>query len=270
MSKEKLIDPFFPLKVEKVQAVESGVLIPRQAIFNANTGNLVSVVSNRYKIVQNDVLVNTFEKYLNDTDVKFSRTGAGCNLTGSRFWANYRFPDIKTNVGEYETEYGSMTDDIELMCDLWNGYGDGISKGMSIGGLRKICLNGLMTKEKLYEWRDSHVGSEEDLLDIFIVNFEMAKEIFYNDLANSWEELTKLDFDKVQAAVVLRSLELGKMYSKKIGYIYQQKLKNDELKTMWDFYNMVTWFTTHVMENRNRRRAIDASIQTSQQLMGSE
>ena len=267
MAREKIIDPFFPLRVEEVKTIDSGLIVPRQAIINADTDQVISVVSNRYKIVQNDVLVKDFEKYLSDTDTKFIRTGAGCNRTGSSFWANYRFPEIKTSVGEYKTPYGKLDDDIELALDVWNSYDGSSGFGMSIGGLRKVCLNGLVVKEKLFRLSENHL-EQEDMINAFVINVETAKNIFINNLAKSWEELTHVNFDKVQAATVLRSLELGKLYANKIGYIYNQQLKSGELKTMWDFYNMVTWFTTHVMEQRSRRRAVSTSIAASQQLMG--
>lgn len=278
MAKDKIIDPFFPLKVEEVKTVESGLIVPRRAIINADTGKVVSVVSNRYNIVQNKVLVEKFEDYLEETDVKFIRTGAGCNMTGSTFWANYRFPDIKTNVGEYTTKYHSanwdggayvgktLNDDIELLTDVWNSYNGSSGFGMMIGGFRKVCLNGLMAKEKLFRISEGHVG-EEDMINSFVINFETAKNIFINNLAKSWEQLTTLDFDKVQAATVLRSLELGKLYAKKMGYVYNQELNAGKLKTMWDFYNMITWFTTHVMEQRSRHRAVQTSMKAAHELM---
>ena len=267
MAQQKIIDPFFPLKVEDIKTIESGLIVPRRAIINANTDQLVSVVSSRYEIVQNKVLVEEFEKYLNDTDTKFIRTGAGCNRTGSSFWAHYRFPEVKCNVGEYHTQYDNLSDDIELAVDVWNSYDGSSGFGMMIGGFRKVCLNGLVVKEKLFRISENHVG-EEDMINSFVLNVETAKNLFLSNLAGSWEQLTHTNFDKVQAATLLRSLELGKLYSKKIGYIYQQQLKNNELKTMWDFYNMVTWFTTHVMEQRSRKRAQLTSIAASKQLMG--
>lgn len=267
MNNNQPINPFFPLKVEEVKTVESNKIVPRQAIINADTGDLVSVVSNRYNIVENEDLVNRFEKYLKDTDVNFVRTGEGVNGTGSRFWANYKFPEIKTNVGEYKTAFGTLSDDIELTIDIWNSYNGVSGVGEGVGGLRKVCLNGLIAKEKLFKLNERHTGID-DLIESFCLNFETAKTIFLDNLAPSWNDLKSANFEKTRAAVVLKNLELGKMYAKKMGYIYQQHLKGDQLKTMWDFYNMITWFTSHVMEQRSRRRAYDTCINASQQLLG--
>ena len=271
MSNQIISNPFFDLRVEDVQAVESRRIIPRKAIYNAETDELVSVVSKDYKIIENKELVDAFEKYLVDSDVKFIRTGCGTNRTGSKFWANYRFPEIKTNVGDYMPLYGTkpINDDIELMMDILNSYDTSSGYGTDIGGLRKVCLNGLKVKEQLYKSSSIHAG-DIDYLNEFVLNFETAKNVFINDLAKSWEELTTMDFDKVRAATVLRALDLGKTYANKLGYYYNQQLNNDHLKTMWDFYNMITWFTTHVVEERSRQRARNISLAASQMLIGSD
>jgi hypothetical protein len=262
-------DPFFDIKIEDVKTTESGLLVPRKAILDAKTDQVISVVSNRYKIIPNRELVNQFETYLAESDINFKRTGAGCNLTGSKMWANYRFPDIKADLGEYDRGYGKIHEDIELTMDLWGGYAPGTSTGFMIGGLALACMNGLMTKEAFYKWSESHVGSElDDLLNSFVLAFDTAKTVFQEKLVGSWQELMTVDFDKIQAANVLRSMELSKMYRDKMGCLYQQNLKEENLKTMWDFYQMVTWFTTHCMENRNRHLAMKLNAGVSEQLMG--
>ena len=262
-------DPFFDIKVEDVKTVESGLIVPRKAILDTR-GNVISVVSKRFKIIPNRELVAKFEEHLKSSDIAFKRTGAGCNLTGSKMWANYRFPEIKTNLGEYDRGYGKINEDVELTMDLWGGYAPGTSTGFMLGGLALACLNGLMTKEKFFRWSETHSSKLEldDLLDSFVLGFDTAKKIFNEKLVGSWKELMTLDFNKVQAANILKSMDLSTRYKTKMGYLYHQKLKADEMKTMWDFYQMVTWFTTHCMENRNRHLAMSLSAKVSQQLIG--
>jgi len=262
-------NPFFDIKIEDVKTVESGLIVPRKAILDAKKNTIISVVSDRYRIIPNRELVQKFETYLLESDINFKRTGTGCNLTGSKMWANYRFPDIKADLGEYDRGYGPIHEDVELTMDLWGGYAPGTSTGFMIGGLALACLNGMMTKEAFYKWSESHAGSEfDELLNSFVLAFDTAKTIFMEKLVGSWKELMTLDFDKIQAANVIRSMDLSKRYRDKIGYLYQQNLKEEKLKTMWDFYQMVTWFTTHTIENRNRRLAMSLSAKVSEQLMG--
>lgn len=262
-------NPFFDIKVEDVKTVNSGLIVPRRAILDAKTDQVISVVSNRYNIIPNKELVDRFEKYLESSDINFRRTGAGCNLTGSKLWANYRFPDIKADLGEYDRGFGTIHEDIELTMDLRGGYSPGTATGFNIGGLALACMNGLMTKEVFFRWSESHVGSEiDDLENSFILAFDTAKTIFQEKLVGSWKELMSVDFDKIQAANVLKSMELSQIYRNKMGYLYQQNLREKNLNTMWDFYQMVTWFTTHCMESRNRTLAMKLSTRVSEQLMG--
>lgn len=262
----RTINPFFSIKVEDVKTVESGTLVPRIAIINAETDKVVSVMSKKYQIIQNRTLVQDFEDQLKNDNVKFVRTGAGCNVTGSNFWANYHFPEIKTNVGEYETNFGKVNDDITLTLDLWNSYNGSQGVGFLVGGLRKVCMNGLWRKEVLYRFNEIHMGDKE-FIETLYLQFDSAKQVFLTNMAKSWEELVNTDFNREAAANIAKAMLLGKYYQKIFDHLLKQAEVEKKLNTMWDFYNIVTWMTTHVMENRNRQLARQTAIQTADSLL---
>lgn len=265
--KREVLNPFFDIKIEDVKTVESGRIVPRHAIINKDNNRLVAVVSDRYQIVCNRDLVKTFEDHLKDTDVKFLRTGAGCNTTGSQFWANYRFPDIKTTMGKHPTL--KCDDTVELMLDLLNGYGHG-SYGFDQGAFRLICLNGARSKQIFYQVRESHADKKaaEEMVEFMIAAFQTAVDLFKKNLVPSFKALLGTDFNKEIALTVMKALDLGKLYQDKLSMVYAQQEQAKRLRNMWEFYNMITWFATHVIENRNRTLAAQVTRIAEQQLFG--
>jgi hypothetical protein len=263
--KHQAVNPFFDIRIEDVKTVDSNRLVPRRAIINKDNDKLVAVVSDRYHIINNKALVTTFEEYLKDTDVKFIRTGAGCNRTGSQFWANYRFPGIKATFGNHPTLH--VPDTTELMLDLLNGYGH-TSYGFSLGGFRLICLNGARRKEIFYQVKESHASRDaaEEMVEFMTASFQTAVDLFKNELVPSWKALTQTDFNQEIAVNVMQKLDLSKMYQEKLNLIYLQQTQAKRLTSMWEFYNMITWFATHVVENRNRALATQITKIASEQI----
>lgn len=263
---EVISNPFFPIKVEEIKTVDSGILVPRKAIFNADTGKVISVTGLDYQVVENGRWVEQFEDYLKDSDVKFIRSNAMTNRTGSQFSARYRFPDIRANFGERQTNFGTVPDDVELAINLWNSYDGSSTAGFDVGGFRLICLNGLRVFEQLYKWSRKHMG-EEEIVNQMLISFDTVKKLFIEKLVPSWQAMRDADFDNTIAFNLVQKLELSKLYRKKLGLMWYQKKQLNQLNTMWDFYNLITAFTTHYVEGRNMKLAQQIGANASRQLM---
>lgn len=264
--KKHALNPFFDIRVENIKTVDSGMIVPRRAIISKDTEKVIGVVSDRYQIVRNRDLVKSLEDYLTESDTKFIRTGAGCNLTGSQFWANYRFPDIKATFGNHPKF--KVPDTVELMLDLLNGYGGGRSYGFSLGGFRLICLNGARAKQIFYQAKEVHSNKEaaHQLNEFMIASVSTAVKIFKEQLVPSWDKLKSDKFDKAIAVNVLQALELGKLYQVKLDLVLKQQEEAKRLTNMWEFYNVISWFATHVVENRNRALATQITKVASEKI----
>jgi|GEM_PF-5694522 len=253
----------FPIKVERLETELTKQQTTRFAVMNADTNKVISIMSTDYKPVDNKTLIAGFEKYLKESDVKFTRLDAYTENNDKLFYAKYKFPEVEADLGMHDGPFGEVPDKVQLMMEVWNSYDGSTKFGAGLGGYRLVCLNGLRTEEELHVFNVKHVGdtSTEQVMDLITLNFATVKDIFLNH-AKSWEQLTQTDFNKAAAAKLLRTLELSKMYAKQFGRLYKKELQ-DGIKTMWDFYNVVTWFTSHVVETRNRRLAQKISSQAS-------
>ena len=67
------MNPFYKVREEEIKTAEGGILVPRKAIVNEETNKVVSVVGENYHLVTNQELINNFEDYLKESDVKFTR-----------------------------------------------------------------------------------------------------------------------------------------------------------------------------------------------------
>jgi len=250
-NQETTTNPFYSIRTEDIQTIEGKKRVARQAVINADTDEIISVVSDKYEVVSNKAVVDTLEKYLKETDVKFKRVSEKLNRTGSRFTARYILPEYSIECGTHETSYGEVPDNIQLGIDLHNSYDGSSTWGFSIFGYRLVCLNGLRVPEEMHSFKTRHFVEESEMVDNLILSIQTAISIFQNDVKKSFDSIKKMDFEKAKAAELFKALELGKLYAKKLGKLYKDELKAKNLKTMWDFYQMVTWFSSHVVENRN-------------------
>jgi len=261
---------FFPVREETLKTVDSGKIVNKKAIINSETNKVVSVVSDNYKLVSNLEITEWFENYLKETDVPFRRIGIYGNESGSKFWAKYRFPETISEIGPPRvTPFGKkVPDKVEMMATLQNSYDGSLAHGFDIGGYRLVCLNGLMVPmDNIHVWRQKHTINFSDVVDTIAINFQTMKDHF-EAVSKEWKALTQQEFNAKKTLTVLRALELSKMYQSWLAETYKDYRRNQKLNTMWDVYNMVTWFATHVVEQRNRILAKQINTTAFQNLVG--
>jgi len=237
----------FDIRVEEIKTVESDLIVPRLAIIRKDTNKVLGVVSDRYQLVHNKTLVEKFEEYLKDTDTRFRRLFVGSTARGNKFYAKYLFPDISVDFGMTQTAYGEVPDNVVMMMEVFNSYDGNTSYGFDFGGYRLVCLNGLRVYDSLVRFKGLHVGKDVEIEDLQILSFETIKELFIKK-ATSWKKMKETDFDAALAGKITQALELTSYYEKKFNEVLERQ---QQLKTMWDFYNVITWFTTHLVERRN-------------------
>jgi len=266
-------NPFFSIEEENIKTAAGHLIERRKAVINADNGNnVISVVSKNYEIVPNQKLITDLELYLKKSDIKFQRLSAKQHgKYQQRFSAKYKFPEVKSNFGERKTKYGIIPDDVQMMLIVNNSYDGSKRVGFEIGGYRLICLNGMRVYDSLFRFDSVHTSRKiAELEETKGLSIQTAVRLFKNEMSKSWEELANCDFDQQKAVLILEALEMGKRYKAALAGEYDLRIKNKTLKTMWDFYNMITWFSTHIVENRNQYLAQQISSNAYQMLINQE
>lgn len=256
------INPFDSVHEEPMKTTENGILVPRKAIVHTDSNHVLSIMGEGYQLIRNSELVESFERYLNDSDIRFRKLGMRTMNGGRQFYRRYSFPDIKVSFGEIETNHGKLSDDVEMMAELHNSYDGSLQHGFNFGGFRLVCLNGMRAYEKLYNWKSRHLKiNEQEAVDALLISFDTVREMFQSEIVASWKAMKEADYDKSIAANFVKKLELSELYRRKLGKLWSEKKKLGALNTMWDFLNLITYFTTHYVDQRNY--ALSRRIATS-------
>jgi len=253
----KELDVLEDVRTEVLISEVDGKPTNRMAVVGADSNHIYSVVSDRYNLVSNKKLIESFEKYLKDSDVKYQRVKVDTfGKKKQRISVRYNFPEISASFGTTGAIFdsGVTEDKVMMSIEIQNSYDGSCKVAIYIGGFRLVCANGLRSYDNAYKFAAMHSNSEVENIDnLLIVNFETAKEIFLNGLCKTWQEFQNTKFDKKAAGLIFRSLELNKRYKKILASMWLEE--KEKLQTMWDFYNVITWFTTHYVSHRNKNLA---------------
>lgn len=265
-------NPYFEIREESIKTVDKNIIVPRKALINDETNEVVAVVGENYNLIKNADIIKELEEYLNDSGIKFTRlTDFVSGQKGQKFTAKYKFPKIEANFGTHKTPYGNnIPDNVQLMLEVHNAYGQG-SWGFDLGGYQLKCFNGLRVFEKMFQFRSMHTGANDitEYSNQLLISFAAAKELFETKLVKSWKALTEIDFEKIKVATVVKTLNLSASYQKTLDAVFEEKLKHGNMKTMWHAYSMFTWFTTHIVEQRNLELARSISARSLELLSAS-
>ena len=112
---------------------------------------LLGMAKDSYSVVNNDELVQTAREAFtnlkaNDYDEKLF-----CTLGGSRFYGEYTFRDRTLDIPK-------VGDTIGLRLTLNNSYDRSCKVGFSMGFVRLICTNGMVTNSRDYDFNQLHSG----------------------------------------------------------------------------------------------------------------
>ena len=260
----------YPLRFEAITSQESGILVPRKAVINATTDKVVGVVGEKYQLIPNRELVEKFEKYLDETDVQYTKLSL--ETTGrmnQKFRAKYKFPSIKFSNGDVTLKSRkTVVDDVQMMVELFNSYDGSGTWGLKLGGYRLVCLNGLRVMEEMFRLANFHTAqAAEEFETRMIVDFQACKNLFNNNLTKNWTAMKNADFDRLRAYEILKALDLNKRYDDALTELFKVRQQAKSLETMWDFYNMITWFATHVVDQKNMALANQISASAQREIL---
>lgn len=145
-------DAFFPVERKRLFTEDGTEVHDRKAITRADTGNVLGVVSNTYKVVTNEDAMTSFVKALESIDV---------DLEGAEPLVDYSHDGAKTMVQLVipsmvwdEPNGGGITAFRMLMKNSYDGSWKLEAFG---GGLRGACMNGQVFGSYMTRYASRHV-----------------------------------------------------------------------------------------------------------------
>jgi hypothetical protein len=154
----------------------SGIEVPKKKAIIHQSGEVISVVGENYKVVSNEEIFSSFcrgieESNIDAADAKVDVTQTD---TGSKAMVTFTMPNVSFKVSDDES------DTVMQICTL-NSF-DGTTRFISkAGGLRAKCLNGqilgnVVSSYSRYHTKSLDVDAAAGGIINMIVDFQNAKE----------------------------------------------------------------------------------------------
>lgn len=205
----------------------------RKAIINDDTNQVISIVSDRYELLEHKKVVDIF-----DNVDGITRNNIKLSDDGGIMFANYKLDGLDV----YEVAKG---DYVDFSIRAFNSYNFATGCGFEIIGNRLICTNGMTIPKSVARFSFKHMKNDGlSKLSETIFNSKMS----IPSMGNAWREWNKII----------------PYYDKKEGFVKQLNLTPDVEEdmlinfegghTLWDVYNVLTHYITHDMNNRGKNR----------------
>jgi len=202
-------------------------------IMREDTGEILSCMTDEYKLVTNKEIMDTALPILKKCGAK-PREVKVLN-EGKRTVYKFNMPEMKIPISK---------DDIctpEII--IKNSYDGSWELGIMSGAFRLICLNGAVIGIVLNKKRNRHSIHNQrldQLEEMIISTIESTKKVFESD------------FPLLKDTKV-RQTHIKQMIDKVPNHVMEpfvQHLIAEKPETYWDLFNAATWVNTHHM-NRN-------------------
>jgi len=248
----KNMNPFFEVTRCPLKTTFNGVEkeVARDALFSP-TGDLLGIVSPKYKLVKNQEVVNTFDEFFSGLNV--ASVTDKVNQTGGKWMREYILNDDK-----YVATVGKNKDTLKTKITIYNGYDGKTSVGMNFSAWRQICSNGMFGWKKLIGRKFSHFTN--DILGYL----GAAVDTGFNEMQtnfNTWEKWSEIPHTEKQFQGFIDDREyLSDKQKKEYKGLYLPIMnKYKESETLWGSYNVLTSIGTHYVSSRNKDVANDFS-----------
>lgn len=231
----KLWKFLFPVQEKQVYFEgEDGVavLAPEyKSIVREDNGKLISVMNDTYQLVPNAEIIKPLMEQLHNLDSKWIIDSSHSYVEDHRMRLQVTFPDLTFHDGR---------SDIALSLFLHNSYDGSEGVRMFWGAIRGICSNGMIFGKVLGKFYAKHTSG------IQLDNLAEQVHTTYDQIP-----VIKERIDILQNIGVSKTLhesvekQLGKTVAK---YLQEQPSPENQ----WILYNYLTWYVSHVVDQRMR------------------
>jgi len=235
--KNRMNDYIDNVKFKKLVTEDGTPINDRRAVVDLDTGNVLGVVSPRYKIVRNSELLKAVQPAIEDLklnpdpQISHARDGA---ITYFRF------------MGEKHQGEVRKGDIIRFGLEFFNSYDGSTPIGFHIIAMRLVCINGLVVPKSVRELhvRHSAGASAEGLRDNLVEFFPQVKNV-----VNLWKKWNGIEPTQTQLEEVMHGLFSNKHQE---AFLENFKSLKSGDRNLWGFYNVLTHYTSHTMKSRNK------------------
>ncbi len=203
-----------------------------QAIVREDTNELISIVSKSYKIVPNQVLIDSLMDDLMKLDTPYYIDPSHSFITNERMRMQVTFPEITMRDDE---------SDIALSLFLHNSYDQSEGVRLFWGAIRHICANGMVFGKVLSKFYHRHTKGFE------LRNIHQAVSRTYDSIPYIQQRIHQLD----QMPVTNETMQ---DIERKLGKRVHKAVQVHSNDSQWQLYNTLTYMISHAIDQRQRAR----------------
>ncbi len=203
---------------------------------------LLGMAKDNYAVVPNDELVNTAREAFTNLKADNYEEKLFCTLGGSRFYGEYTFKD-KTIV------VPKVGDTIGLRLTLNNSYDRSCKVGFSMGFVRLVCTNGMVTNTRDYDFNQLHSGKvpiaeAQDAIEKAFDGFNADSMAIFGDMAH--QEITQKQGEIIVDNMAIKTLvSAAARDSVKMIWADPTHQRADANRNLFNLYNAFTQHLTH-------------------------
>lgn len=235
MSYNEERNPFFDVREESVYT-DSGITIPKKALINDETNEVIGIVSENYEMITNDDVNILFDEALNGVEVEEIQDHM--DATTQR-WRR------RIILGGDDFTFDVLPGDcVGLLLEIFNGYNARTAFGYELMGYRHFCSNGqILGKRSLFRESYAHYVDNPEKLRLS-VNSKMDG---FRENVLTWKEWTQIPFSQSNFDNFVDSRSyIGKKVAENIKERYEPVINNQELdENKYGAYNVLTYLATH-------------------------
>ncbi len=234
------------------------VYIPdSKAIVDQNTGNVLSIVSDRYKLVHYEDIIHMVEGITSQIE------GYGAIQlrphtfsNGGKFKLSMSFPEAQHLIKAGD----SIVPKLDILSSLDLSY----KLSGAFGAWRLLCTNGMGTWEKFKKFIRKHLMTLV-LADLQVSILEGMS--LFSEQINAWKRWAEIEMTQDMYDNVWKALPFSEAERKKIEVEREKNSAlnlldalNQKVLTLWDFNNVLTQFATHRVQSEVRRVDLEPQI----------
>lgn len=251
-------NPFFNVRKETI-TTESGLDIPKVAVINDETDDILGLVSPGYELIENKTVNSLFDDALEGLEI--ASVHDHMDATTRRWRRRVLFAEDSFN---FEVISGDF---VGLLLEIFNGYDARTSFGYELMGYRSICENGqILGKRSLFRESFAHYIENPEKLRLSVD----GKLDAFKDNVLTWTEWTQIPFNQTdfEGFVDNRSY-LGARVKESIKDAYEPTMNDQKLnENKYGAYNVLTFLATHETKARNGSNVFSSRFNTINRMAG--
>ena len=234
-----LKDTLFPVKEDTIYQAVGGDPSGWKFIIREDTEEILSVVTDKYKMVSNKDVVGAAEPVLKEIGAKLTECETFAN--GARTSWTWKIPDVKVNIAGSKYSNSLKEDYVHPTITIKNSYDGSVGLHILAGAFRLVCSNGLIIGNTI-----SNKVNKHSIYNIHLDNIEES----VNNTVNTVESVFKKDFPVLTNTDIKPKhvQNLIKMFPDFTMESLTQYLIAHKPHTFWDLLNAATWVATHTMK----------------------